>query len=80
MLDRLWTENATLVEGVLDGTDRGPRRDVVLLNAAAAFVAADRVPDLGAGVALAAAAIDDGSAAALLARLRAERSAAEVTA
>jgi len=73
-------DNAVLVEGVLDGTDRGPRRDVVLLNAAAAFVAAGRVSDLAAGVALAAATIDDGSAAALLARLRAENAAARVTA
>ncbi len=70
-------ENATLVEGVLDGRDGGPRRDVVLLNAAAAFVAADRAPDLGSGVALAAATIDDGSAAALLGRLRDEKLAAD---
>jgi len=68
-------ENAALVEGVLAGA-RGPRRDVVLLNAAAAFVAAGRVPDLAAGVNLAAAAIDDGGPRALLGRLRAARQAA----
>jgi anthranilate phosphoribosyltransferase len=72
-------DNATLVEGVLNGTDRGSRRDVVLLNAAAAFVAADRVTDLGEGVALAAATIDDGSATALLARLRAQKAVADAT-
>jgi anthranilate phosphoribosyltransferase len=66
-------ENAALVEGVLGGSDRGPRRDVVLLNAAAAFVAADRSPDLRAGIALAAGAIDGGSAAGLLAGLRTEK-------
>jgi anthranilate phosphoribosyltransferase len=43
---------------------------VVLLNAAAALVVADRARDLSAGVALAAAAIDDGRAAAVLDRAR----------
>jgi anthranilate phosphoribosyltransferase len=71
-------ENALVVEAVLDGSERGARRDVVLLNAAAAFVAAGRTEDLAAGVALAAATIDAGSAAALLARLRAEKAAADV--
>jgi anthranilate phosphoribosyltransferase len=70
-------ENATMLEAILAGADRGPRRDVILLNAAAAFVAAGRTRDLGAGVALAAATIDDGSATALLARLRAEKAAAD---
>jgi len=70
-------ENAALVEGVLDGSDRGPRRDVVLLNAAAAFVAAGRSSDLAAGVALAAATVDGGSASRLLARLRAGKVAAD---
>lgn len=69
-------ENARLVEGVLAG-ERGPRRDVVLLNAGAAFVAAGRADGIPAGIALAAATIDDGAAAALLARLRAERREAE---
>jgi anthranilate phosphoribosyltransferase len=64
--------NAALVEAVLNGAG-GPHRDVVLLNAAAAFVAAGRVADLAAGLAQAASAIDDGQATALLARLRAER-------
>jgi anthranilate phosphoribosyltransferase len=66
-------ENAALVEGVVTGADRGPRRDVVLLNAAAAFVAAGRSPDLADGVALAAATIDAGGVARLLARLRDEK-------
>jgi anthranilate phosphoribosyltransferase len=70
-------ENASLLEAILGGADRGPRRDVVLLNAAAAFVAAGRAPDLAGGVALAAATIDAGSARALLARLRAEKAAAD---
>ena len=62
-------ENARLVERVLAG-ERGPRRDVVLLNASAALVAAGRAADLAAGIAMAASAIDTGAATALLARLR----------
>jgi anthranilate synthase/phosphoribosyltransferase len=65
-------ENAALVEAVLTG-ETGPRRDVVLLNAAAALVAAGRVPDLREGVAVAAATIDFGRTTDLLARLRAAR-------
>jgi anthranilate phosphoribosyltransferase len=71
-------ENAALLEAILGGAHRGPRRDVVLLNAAAAFVAAGSVDALAVGVALAAATIDDGTATALLARLRAEKAAHEL--
>ena len=66
------SENAALVEAVLAGRP-GPRRDVVQLNSAAAFVAAGRAADLRAGIALAAGTIDSGAATALLARLRAAR-------
>jgi anthranilate phosphoribosyltransferase len=55
-------ENATALRALLAGA-RGPYRDVVLLNAAAALIVADRAADLKDGVALAARAIDDGSAA-----------------
>ena len=61
--------NAALIEAVLAG-EPGPHRDVVLLNAAAAFVAAGRAAGLGDGITLAAAAIDSGAAEAKLARLR----------
>ncbi len=71
------TENAALVESILVGTERGPRRDVVLLNAGAALVAAGRVEDLAAGIAEAAGILDSGAAARLLERLRAERLAAD---
>ncbi len=57
--------NAVALRALLDGV-AGPYRDVVLLNAAAALIVADRAPDLKAGVAIAAAAIDDGKAAAAL--------------
>jgi len=48
----------------------GPKRDVVLLNAAAALVVAGKAKDLRDGVRLAAAAIDDGRAKALVDRVR----------
>jgi anthranilate phosphoribosyltransferase len=67
-------ENAALVEAVLGG-EPGPRRDVVLLNAAAAFVAAGRAAGLRDGIALAAQMIDTGAATAQLARLRAAKTA-----
>jgi len=63
-------ENAAIVESVLAGREIGPRRDVVLLNAAAAFVASGRAEDLRHGISLAADAIDAGKATALLERLR----------
>jgi anthranilate phosphoribosyltransferase len=63
-------ENAAIVESVFAGR-HGPQRDVVLLNAAAAFVVAGRAPDLATGVGLAAHTIDTGAATALVARLRA---------
>lgn len=55
-------ENARIVRAVLSG-EQGPRRDVVLMNAAAALVAAAVVPELAAGIPLAAAAVDSGKAA-----------------
>ena len=58
-------ENAHIIQRILDG-ERSPCRDVVLLNAAAALVAAgkaDRLPD---AVPIAAKAVDSGAAAAKL--------------
>jgi anthranilate phosphoribosyltransferase len=61
---------------ILEGRG-GARRDVVLLNAGAAFVAAGRVASLPQGIALAAETIDDGRARQLLERLRASKAAAD---
>jgi anthranilate phosphoribosyltransferase len=55
-------DNAVIARRVLDG-EKGAVRDVVLLNAAAALVVADAVPDLGAGVDAGVDAIDSGRAA-----------------
>ena len=60
--------NAVALTALLAG-ETGPYRDIVLLNAAAALVVADKAPDLKAGVALAAVAIDEGKAARALADL-----------
>ena len=54
--------NARILSGVLAG-EPGPKRDIVVLNAAAGLVAAGIAADLAAGVEAAAAAIDDGRAA-----------------
>ncbi|MFV0523996.1 MAG: anthranilate phosphoribosyltransferase [Acidimicrobiales bacterium] len=59
-------DNATIFRRILDGSERGPRRDVVVINAAAGLVVAGVVEDLHAGVTEVAAAIDDGRAAAKL--------------
>ena len=66
-------DNAATVRAIFGG-EQGPRRDIAILNAAAAIFAAGRVDDLAAGVEAAQAAIDDGAATrtldALVARTR----------
>ncbi len=63
-------ENARILEGILDGSIRGPKRDVVLLNAAAGLVVASLAADLPSGVAQAAELIDSGRAVGKLNALR----------
>jgi anthranilate phosphoribosyltransferase len=60
--------SAAAIRSVLAGKT-GPHRDIVLLNAAAALVAAGKAADLPEGCRLAAAAIDSGAAARALERL-----------
>jgi len=60
--------NAAALTRLLDG-ETGPYRDIVLLNAAAAFLVADKVETLREGVELAGAVLDDGRAKAALAGL-----------
>ena len=62
------TTNADALRAVLDGL-RGPYRDIVLLNSAAALVVAGQADDLASGVARAVDAIDSGAAKATLAKL-----------
>lgn len=61
--------NAAALLALLRG-DKGAYRDTVLLNAAAALVVAGRVENLPQGVTLAAKAIDQGAALAVLERLQ----------
>jgi anthranilate phosphoribosyltransferase len=53
--------NADITRRILDG-EKGPRRDVVLLNAAAALTAAGKTTDFAQGIQMAAEALDNGAA------------------
>jgi anthranilate phosphoribosyltransferase len=61
-------ENAQIIRQVLGG-EQGPRRDIVLMNAAAALVVGGKARELKEGVGLAAQSIDAGAAARKLAQL-----------
>ena len=54
-------ENANIVRHILDGA-KGPKRDMVLLNASAAFVAAGLCNNFNEGIQIAADSIDSGKA------------------
>jgi len=55
-------DNAAITRGILEGQITGPKRDIVLLNAAASLLAANRCTDLADGLKQSAAAIDSGAA------------------
>ena len=61
-------ENAVIVRDVLAG-QKGPKRDIVLINAAFGLVAAGKAANLSEGVLLAEKAIDSGEALAVMERL-----------
>jgi len=61
-------ESSDVIQGVLAGR-RGPARDIVALNAAAALAVAERAATIGQALALAEASIDSGAAAAALEKL-----------
>jgi anthranilate phosphoribosyltransferase len=65
-------ENARTIDAISRG-EPGVKRDVVLLNAGAAFLVADEVENLEGGIERAALTIDAGLVTDLLQRLRAER-------
>jgi anthranilate phosphoribosyltransferase len=70
-------DNAEILERVFAG-EPGPRRDVILLNAGAALLAADRSTDLRGGIELAATTLDSGRPADLLEQLRAAKREADL--
>jgi anthranilate phosphoribosyltransferase len=55
-------ENAAIIRAILAG-EKSPRRDIVILNAAAALVAAGRADHIAGAIPLAARSIDSGAAA-----------------
>jgi anthranilate phosphoribosyltransferase len=59
-------ENASILRGVLDGSIRDAKRDVVLLNAGAALVAGGKANSMRTAILLAAEVIDSGAALAKL--------------
>ena len=61
-------QNAAILTAILDGTDGGPKRDLVLLNAAAGFVITGLSPNLSSGLVRAREQIESGRA---LGKLRA---------
>jgi anthranilate phosphoribosyltransferase len=61
-------ENATIIGSILNG-EKGPQRDVVLINSAGALMAAGKADDFKAGIKTAAEAIDTGAAKDKLERL-----------
>jgi anthranilate phosphoribosyltransferase len=60
------TVNAQILRRLLSGEEMGPRREIVLLNAAAAFWLVGKSPSLSEGWALAAHLVDGGQASAKL--------------
>jgi anthranilate phosphoribosyltransferase len=62
-------ENAAITRRILSGGLHGPKRDIVLINAAASLLAANRAADLSDGIGKAAASIDSGAALDKLERL-----------
>ncbi len=64
-------ESAGVLLAIFRGDERGPRREIVLLNAAAALIAAGVAPDWREGLERAGAAVDAGAVLKVLAGLRA---------
>ena len=61
-------ENAAILQAIFAG-EKGPRRDIVLVNAAATLITAGMAQDIRSGIEHAARAIDSGAAAKTLAAL-----------
>ena len=63
-------ENATLLKNILNGKEQGPKRDIVVLNAAAAIACAGLEDDLGTAIKKASTLIDEGEALERLVRFQ----------
>ncbi len=64
------TENAADLRDIVEGERRGPKRDIVLMNAGAAIYVGGEAESIADGVAQAARTIDEGDAAATLERMQ----------
>ncbi|MBL7153951.1 MAG: anthranilate phosphoribosyltransferase [Phycisphaerae bacterium] len=62
-------ENAAIIRDILTGKEKGPRKDIVILNAAAAIIVAALADDFPSAVQLAQNAIDNNAAADCLEKL-----------
>jgi len=61
--------NADIIRDILTGKDKGSRKDIVVLNAAAAIIVAGIADDFASAIALAETSINDGNASACLEKL-----------
>ena len=61
--------NAKIVKEIIEGSDKGPRRDLVILNAAAAVIVAGLADDFESAIKMAQASIDSGKAKECLEKL-----------
>ena len=61
--------NASIVRDVLEGRDKGPRKDIVLLNSAAGIIVAGLADDFESAMTLAEQSIADGKASACLQKM-----------
>ncbi len=59
-------ENAAITKSILDGSEQGPKRNAVLLNAGAALYIAKKAASMADGITLAAQLIDSGAATKVL--------------
>ncbi len=62
-------QNAKITKAILKGEEKGPKRDIVLLNAGATLYAAGKAGSIEEGIRLAAQSIDEGKAYAVLEKL-----------
>ena len=63
------TENAKITKAILDGTEQGAKRDVVLLNAGATLYIGGLADSIAEGIKQAAASIDSGKALKVLEKM-----------
>ena len=63
------SENAAILRSVLDGSDTGPKRDIVILNAGAAIMAAGHAQSIADGIVVARDSLESGKALAKLDQL-----------